>query len=786
MLHHQDQHLNSAYAGQGVSNNGSSSSLQNRKCDKDGNFNFLPGKDKDGSTGHGGGDENRNQVRPRSLGRLVVTLRTPPPLLGTTTTQASCPLAPRMPCWSPLEPLPEIECGDDGYGRVPLTERRKEEERRELIYRHEEKQREKREQQRRKSSSGFRGKEEDEDEAALEDGDEWGDSDSESEFSHRSGGSMSSSTWTLEAKGRSWEAGTASALGNRGPTTMKVTQTETVTETRSGDAEASPARSNLGNLLEEGAEEKEDDNCSSDSDGEIPELMDAVWTLRDRERFKAQEMEKHQVQLTMYRRLALIRWVRTLQSRIQEQQNRLQSSFDVILTQRKELLRMGAANAAPAAAPNKVGLYLLITRGWGVCVLRGVCVFCGVCDSRVRLSRQSPWAWLLPRALHHHLTSFHVHRYQPRCHPIISILSGSWWWGPPGSLSVCAPGPCRSYPAAVNRRRSGCAQEGQNPGAKHIERSPGPDPPIDYLAVGERAAGSGRCVCQARGSRGPMTMQRVRWSTVSPTFKPRRGLNGDTLSTKRQAARVVPASAPNSNSSAFSNSSFIWAASASISVVPICWTLFLLLFCFTTTTPGMFRSISGMADPQYSASSRDVSEFSPDKDPESSRPAFGLSTLRITFGAVYGLVAEPAVGAAHLLRPHRVPWFHCRGLGVRRARRFLFFAEEEPPGPGTGSGVDTSFFRGAGVFSLFSSGGATVFLGAIFLTVMERLAANAILLSGLTWILAGGELNRGDLLLCESFIGFNSAIMFLGVSSLILTVSWRYNRVCLDEFYTVE
>ena len=44
-----------------------------------------------------------------------------------------------------------------------------------------------------------------------------------------------------------------------------------------------------------------------------------------------------------------------------------------------------------------------------MCVLRGVCVFCGVCDSRVRLRRQSPWAWLLPRALHHHLTSFHVH-----------------------------------------------------------------------------------------------------------------------------------------------------------------------------------------------------------------------------------------------------------------------------------------------------------------------------------------------------------------------------------------
>uniref|UniRef100_A0A3P9L5B0 Uncharacterized protein n=1 Tax=Oryzias latipes TaxID=8090 RepID=A0A3P9L5B0_ORYLA len=90
---------------------------------------------------------------------------------------------------------------------------------------------------------------------------------------------------------------------------------------------------------------------SSDSDGELPELMDTVWTLHDRERFKVQEMEKHQAQLTMYRRLALIRWVRTLQSRVQEQQNRLQSSFDVILTQRKELLRMGAAPAVASPAP---------------------------------------------------------------------------------------------------------------------------------------------------------------------------------------------------------------------------------------------------------------------------------------------------------------------------------------------------------------------------------------------------------------------------------------------------
>uniref|UniRef100_A0A3B4YB87 Uncharacterized protein n=1 Tax=Seriola lalandi dorsalis TaxID=1841481 RepID=A0A3B4YB87_SERLL len=205
MFHHQDQPLNSAYGGQGGANDSSSSSFRNRKCDKDGNFNFLPGKDDEGLTGNGGGDENRNQVRPRNLGPLG---RDPPnssPSSGYHHNSGILSPRSRLPCWSPLEPLPEIENTDDGYGRVP-------------------------------------------------------------------------------------------------------------------------------------------------PDG-LPELMDAVWTLRDRERFKAQEMEKHQVQLTMYRRLALIRWVRTLQGRIQEQQNRLQSSFDVILTHRKELLRMGAAAAVTNPAP---------------------------------------------------------------------------------------------------------------------------------------------------------------------------------------------------------------------------------------------------------------------------------------------------------------------------------------------------------------------------------------------------------------------------------------------------
>lgn len=347
MLQHQDQPLNSAYGGHGGSNNGSSSSLRNRKGDKDGNFNFLPGKGDDGYTGNsgggGGGDENRNQVRPRNLGPLG---RDPPnssPSSGYHHGSGLLSPRSRLPCWSPLEPLPEIECGDDGYGRVPpdgAEEGRMEEEvRRVMMSQNEEKQRQKREQQRRKSS-------------LMEDDDEWGDSESDSEFSYRSGGSMSS--LNLDSAGEGMLMGGWDRIGVGEPKSNHQedgnSNRDPAVRQRSFSRKSLTGR-NLGNLLEEGAEEQHRNDGSSDSDADLPELMDAVWTLRDRERFKAQEMEKHQVQLTMYRRLALIRWVRTLQSRIQEQQNRLQSSFDIILTQRKELLRMGAANAMANAAP---------------------------------------------------------------------------------------------------------------------------------------------------------------------------------------------------------------------------------------------------------------------------------------------------------------------------------------------------------------------------------------------------------------------------------------------------
>ncbi|NXI47975.1 CA216 protein, partial [Galbula dea] len=71
----------------------------------------------------------------------------------------------------------------------------------------------------------------------------------------------------------------------------------------------------------------------------FPALVEAVQHLQDKERFKEQEKEKHHIQLVMYRRLALLRWIHGLQQKVVDQQNRLQESFDTILDNRKELIR---------------------------------------------------------------------------------------------------------------------------------------------------------------------------------------------------------------------------------------------------------------------------------------------------------------------------------------------------------------------------------------------------------------------------------------------------------------
>ncbi|XP_072276539.1 UPF0500 protein C1orf216 homolog [Pyxicephalus adspersus] len=85
--------------------------------------------------------------------------------------------------------------------------------------------------------------------------------------------------------------------------------------------------------------ENSDDESSTDSEYLTQTLTEAFQNLQDKEKLKELEKEKHHAQLTMYRRLALLRWIRGLQQRVKDQQNRLQESFDTILDNRKEILR---------------------------------------------------------------------------------------------------------------------------------------------------------------------------------------------------------------------------------------------------------------------------------------------------------------------------------------------------------------------------------------------------------------------------------------------------------------
>ncbi|XP_051949313.1 uncharacterized protein LOC127620212 isoform X2 [Xyrauchen texanus] len=299
-----------------------------KRCEKDGNFNFL-GQNDDARMG----DENRNQVRPRALGPLGRDSSISSSHYG------SGPLSPlsRLPCWSPLEPLPEIESGDDMGGRVPpdgAEEGKVDEEMRKVMD-------DEKEQAFGESEKAEELLDEEEEEFGVID---WVDSNEEFEFSYRSESSsqLSMESGDIEGAGAHSSIWDQICHGRAMTDNGNSTADQLKNQNHSGGKKAERRQESL-----EGIDPIEDGSSESDTDPytELPDLMEAVWTLQDRERFKAQEMEKHQVQLTMYRRLALLRWVRTLQNRVQEQQNRLQSSFDIILTHRKELLRMGAATA---------------------------------------------------------------------------------------------------------------------------------------------------------------------------------------------------------------------------------------------------------------------------------------------------------------------------------------------------------------------------------------------------------------------------------------------------------
>lgn len=80
----------------------------------------------------------------------------------------------------------------------------------------------------------------------------------------------------------------------------------------------------------------------------LPSVAQAVQQLQAQERYKEQEKEKHHAHLVMYRRLALLQWIRGLQHQLVDQQARLQESFDTILDNRKELIRCLQQRAVPS------------------------------------------------------------------------------------------------------------------------------------------------------------------------------------------------------------------------------------------------------------------------------------------------------------------------------------------------------------------------------------------------------------------------------------------------------
>ncbi|XP_037673610.1 UPF0500 protein C1orf216 homolog [Choloepus didactylus] len=80
----------------------------------------------------------------------------------------------------------------------------------------------------------------------------------------------------------------------------------------------------------------------------LPSVAHAVQQLQAQERYKEREKEKHHVHLVMYRRLALLQWIRGLRHQLVDQQARLQESFDTILDNRKELIRCLQQGAAPS------------------------------------------------------------------------------------------------------------------------------------------------------------------------------------------------------------------------------------------------------------------------------------------------------------------------------------------------------------------------------------------------------------------------------------------------------
>ncbi|KAM8810998.1 UPF0500 protein C1orf216 homolog [Eudromia elegans] len=98
------------------------------------------------------------------------------------------------------------------------------------------------------------------------------------------------------------------------------------------------------------------DSCSGTEDDMVPfSLGQAVWmkttkVMESLEKRKQEEKEKYRLQLAMYRRLLLLRSIRSLHKQLEQQQARLLECYGTVINTKKEVLKH-ISSASPSPSP---------------------------------------------------------------------------------------------------------------------------------------------------------------------------------------------------------------------------------------------------------------------------------------------------------------------------------------------------------------------------------------------------------------------------------------------------
>ncbi|XP_062424043.1 UPF0500 protein C1orf216 homolog [Rhea pennata] len=96
--------------------------------------------------------------------------------------------------------------------------------------------------------------------------------------------------------------------------------------------------------------------CSGTEDDTVPcSLGQAIWmkttkVMETLEKRKKEEKEKYRLQIAMYRRLLLLRSIRSLHKQLEQQQARLQECYGTVINTKKEVLKH-IRSASPSPAP---------------------------------------------------------------------------------------------------------------------------------------------------------------------------------------------------------------------------------------------------------------------------------------------------------------------------------------------------------------------------------------------------------------------------------------------------